>query len=302
MFRRLVLLAACLALVVASSPASAQQSATLLLRSGERVAGDLIDMGGSDFTIRVGSGERRIPNGEVVVIDFSGLNAQNLPAAEAAKASGGLLVLKSGELVEGRLDDVGGTRPLRLTIIVGGSARDYHSDGVNRIYLGAPPSSAVASTSQGGGGTQGGQGRGGASEGSSGSMKPGAIAVMANQAWTNTGLTVRQGQTVMFQSSGQVRIGADRGEVATVTGRAGSLVGYNGTLPGVLRGALIGRIGNGRPFGIGDQTAIPMPASGLLYLGVNDDDYADNSGAFEVLVGGGTRSTETENERGRRRR
>ena len=38
----------------------------------------------------------------------------------------------------------------------------------------------------------------------------------------------------------------------------------NAPIPGALAGALIGRIDNGRPFGIGNQTSIVAPASGLL--------------------------------------
>jgi hypothetical protein len=51
----------------------------------------------------------------------------------------------------------------------------------------------------------------------------------------------------------------------------------------VLAGALIGRIGNGAPFAVGNQT-ITAPASGVLFLGVNDDQHADNKGNFQVVI------------------
>ena len=64
-------------------------------------------------------------------------------------------------------------------------------------------------------------------------------------------------------------------------------------------GALIGRIGESAPFGIGTQTQpLPMPASGRLMLGVNDNDFSDNSGAFNVVVSGGRpdgRARQTQN-------
>ena len=44
------------------------------------------------------------------------------------------------------------------------------------------------------------------------------------------------------------------------------------------------RIDNGLPFGIGDQSTITVPASGLLYLGTNDDNVGDNSGQFQVVI------------------
>ncbi len=47
----------------------------------------------------------------------------------------------------------------------------------------------------------------------------------------------------------------------------------------------IGRIGNaGAPFGIGNLSSVVMPASGELFLGVNDDELGDNSGGFVVDV------------------
>ena len=49
-------------------------------------------------------------------------------------------------------------------------------------------------------------------------------------------------------------------------------------------GALIGRVGNSQPFGIGDQASVPMPFDGVLYLAVNDDGLTDNAGAFTVMI------------------
>jgi hypothetical protein len=53
----------------------------------------------------------------------------------------------------------------------------------------------------------------------------------------------------------------------------------------VAAGGLIGRVGNGQPFGIGNQTSVPMPNDGLLYLSVNDDERSDNAGQFMVQLG-----------------
>ena len=55
-------------------------------------------------------------------------------------------------------------------------------------------------------------------------------------------------------------------------------------MPHAFAGALIGRIDSGQPFGIGDQTSMVVPASGLLYLGVNDDNVSDNSGQFQAVI------------------
>ena len=56
-------------------------------------------------------------------------------------------------------------------------------------------------------------------------------------------------------------------------------------LPVMQAGALIGRVGTGQPFPIGSQqTPIQMPSDGTLQLGINDDYFGDNSGAFTVTI------------------
>ena len=100
-----------------------------------------------------------------------------------------------------------------------------------------------------------------------------------------TGIRVNQGDRLTFQSSGEIQLRpAGNNDAARV---AGSLTGRRAPqspLPNALAGALIGRIDSGQPFGIGDQTSIVAPASGLLYLGVNDDLLTDNSGQFTVTI------------------
>jgi hypothetical protein len=43
--------------------------------------------------------------------------------------------------------------------------------------------------------------------------------------------------------------------------------------------SLIARIGNGRPFEVGTSTLITATASGVLFLGINDDSVSGNSGS-----------------------
>jgi hypothetical protein len=68
---------------------------------------------------------------------------------------------------------------------------------------------------------------------------------------------------------------------------AGAYTGRTATqapIPSVPAGALVARIGNGRPFAVGDQRSIRAPGSGRLYLGINDDYLGDNSGEFRVNI------------------
>ena len=51
-----------------------------------------------------------------------------------------------------------------------------------------------------------------------------------------------------------------------------------------LAGGLIARVGESAPVFVGSQRTFRAPASGRLYLGVNDDHLGDNRGEFRVQV------------------
>jgi hypothetical protein len=239
----------------------AQENATLLLRSGETISCQLIDLGGVGFTIRVNGQERRIPTNDVAVIDFTG----NPADTDWTKIAAGqqVVVLRSGQTIDGQLYDIGGRTPLKITVRTSTGEREFSSGEIGRIVL-ARPTSAVAT---------------------SGTAAPGGgTAVPANQQWTATGLTVSRGETLTFNTTGQVQLSGDANDVASAAGSNSGRYLTNAPLPRALAGALIGRIGNGQPFGIGNQTSIQAPAAGQLFLGVNDRDVQDNQGEFRVEI------------------
>ena len=109
------------------------------------------------------------------------------------------------------------------------------------------------------------------------------VTVRGADEWTETSITVKRGQQVSFQASGEVYI--------TRTSGAASPAGIedqNDDLPvrNARTGALIGKVGpNGTPFLIGTNTgAITMNGTGRLMLGINDTNFPDNSGAFTVQI------------------
>jgi hypothetical protein len=112
----------------------------------------------------------------------------------------------------------------------------------------------------------------------------GTFTVAANRQWTPTGIRVNQGEVLRFTSSGEIRFTGNADDRAGVAGSPAHKFVSGAPLPTALAGALIGRIDSGLPFGIGDQTSITIPATGLLYLGTNDDNVSDNSGQFQVVI------------------
>ncbi len=270
------MLAAAVAVVLITPLAAAADQVTVLLRSGEKVAGQLEDLNRGTLYVRVSlNDQRKLPIGDVAVIDFVG-GASGLPETELSRARGDehLLVLRNSTLVPGRLDDISGgkgsDRPDEARLFIfrttSGEERRVPVGEVGRVYVGRYP--VAASTGP--------------------ALPPNAegVKVAANQGWVSTGIYVARGQQVTFGTQGEVQLSDDANDRATAAGSKTGRRASGAPMPAVLAGALIGRVGpNGRPFGIGDQTApIPMPEPGELFLAVNDDDRNDNAGAFAVTV------------------
>jgi phycobilisome linker polypeptide/uncharacterized protein DUF4214 len=107
------------------------------------------------------------------------------------------------------------------------------------------------------------------------------VVVDAWERWTDTGINVQPRDLLLFEANGTIRI-RDR-NVATADG-AGGHRSLDVPMLTQRAGALIGRIGHGPPFFVGSSAALLSPTIGRLYLGVNDDDFRDNVGYFEVVV------------------
>jgi len=95
---------------------------------------------------------------------------------------------------------------------------------------------------------------------------------------------VRKGDRIVFHTTGQITFGPEAGMTA---GPDGNDRWRRATYPvaAVPVGALIFKVANSAPSPIGSNAQpIVMPADGRLMLGVNDDEFGDNSGSFTVLV------------------
>jgi len=100
--------------------------------------------------------------------------------------------------------------------------------------------------------------------------------------WNDSGLMVRKGQRLRISATGRVSLGG--GIYATPTGirqpDADKLMRNEAT------GALIAVIGDDNDdfIYVGDRTEIIAKRDGRLFLGVNEGNLSDNSGAFDVTV------------------
>ena len=146
MFNRIVL-AAALVLLAIPSISRAQERAILTLRSGEKLTAELMDLSGAGFTVKVNGTERQIPANDVAVIEFGGTTMRD---ADWEKIPRGrqVVTLRNGENVFGRLVDIGGSSPLRMTIRTTSGDRDIPSNEIARVIL-ARPSNVPAGSDSG---------------------------------------------------------------------------------------------------------------------------------------------------------
>ena len=117
------------------------------------------------------------------------------------------------------------------------------------------------------------------------------ISVPGNSRGTDTGIDLRSGDNVTITATGSVTAGRRAGVVSPDGGRATGFGSIAGTypVPGIGVGALIGyiRLSNGQvtqPFAIGSQRTFTAESDGRLFLLINDDNYGDNSGSFDVRI------------------
>jgi hypothetical protein len=101
--------------------------------------------------------------------------------------------------------------------------------------------------------------------------------------WTSSGLTVRRGQRIRISASGRVSLGG--GVMSTPTGLP-RVVDKDKLMPNEPTGALIAVIGddNNDFIFIGASREFVAQRDGVLFLGVNEGNLNDNSGAYDVTV------------------
>jgi hypothetical protein len=110
------------------------------------------------------------------------------------------------------------------------------------------------------------------------------VVVSADVPWNDTGIDVRAGQAIYFESTGTVRWGRDRRDGPA--GENNSPANAARPMPNRPAAALIGRIGSSNDFFFigADQGPVRARSGGRLFLGINDDFLPDNTGNFRVVV------------------
>ncbi|MGH9871004.1 MAG: LecA/PA-IL family lectin [Pyrinomonadaceae bacterium] len=105
----------------------------------------------------------------------------------------------------------------------------------------------------------------------------------APNGWTNTGLVVRQGQRLRISSTGRVSLGG--GRFSTPAGMGGSPDNEK-LMRTEATGALIAVIGDDNDdfLLIGTRRDFVSQRDGVLFLGLNEGNLADNTGTYDVVI------------------
>ena len=266
-----------LAFVMAAgiSVAEAQVNATVVTKSGERHTGRNVgfrtDRG--EVSVRTSQHEEpRLKLDQVAYIEFGGTPQTQVSLSGSQHA----VVLRDGTVHKGQVIEIGHTNPgdestpfLVTFRTEGGEERRLPVSQVGRVYFSDQAATATS-------GQQG--------QAQLESPTGDGITVSARQQWTPTGLMVRSGDRLTFQTSGEIQLSNNADDVAGPAGARSQRKATGAPLPQNFAGALIARVGTGQPFPIGDQTSVTMPANGQLFLGINDDELNDNRGEFRVKI------------------
>jgi beta-barrel assembly-enhancing protease len=113
--------------------------------------------------------------------------------------------------------------------------------------------------------------------------------IAGDSLWVDTGVQVEAGDLIAFAASGQIQpIKKDRAVVCGADGIPGTGKGFWKQVSSGNTGALVARI---RPVSDPDKRFVSgsvaqwqAPITGLLELGVNDDNLTDNIGEYHVVI------------------
>ena len=105
----------------------------------------------------------------------------------------------------------------------------------------------------------------------------------SSNGWTNSGLVVRRGQRLRITANGRVNLGG--GRFATPDGVA-SITDRDKLMRNQPTGGLICVIGDDNDdfIFIGKSRDFVAQRDGVLFLGVNEGNLADNTGIFDVVI------------------
>ncbi len=112
------------------------------------------------------------------------------------------------------------------------------------------------------------------------------VDVFADRSWQETGIDLQEGEGVVITARGSWSHGTEADFEPYYGADGFKKLDGNALLPRVWVGTLVGRIGEGRPFPIGDRLGLLVLRDGRLWLSMNDvpGHFANNRGSLRVRI------------------
>ena len=220
---------------------------TIRLKDGSIIKGKIVSFGGGKFVVLVGDGTRqRQLNFTASEVESIAFDSDSMPAANVITSNND----SSNTDKNSTVITVGQTAP--KTINPPASAPKINTD--TNVQTPKPVEIGVK-----------------------------VLADNTANGWTNSGWVVRKGQKIRISGTGRVSLGG--GRYSTASGIA-SLTDEKKLMMKEATGGLIAVIGddNNNFIFIGDSREFVAAQDGALFLGVNEGNLDDNSGAFDVKI------------------
>lgn len=232
---------------------------TIRLKDGTVIRGQIVGFKNEQFTILVGSGARgRKSRMTVYMEDVESIEFDN--AGNAASQPD---------------DSNNNTQPYQPPVSQPNNTQPNNSQPANNNSSYQPPPTNNNSTNN---------------NSSSSSANPSFFQINvrvradnASNGWTNSGLVVRRGQRLRISASGRVSLGNNR--FATADGLP-AITDRDKLMRNQPTGGLIAVIGDDNDdfIFIGRGHDFVAQKDGVLFLGVNEGNLSDNTGAFDVVI------------------
>ncbi|MBA2502702.1 MAG: hypothetical protein H0V27_07460 [Pyrinomonadaceae bacterium] len=225
---------------------------TIRLKDGTVIRGQVVGFGEQQFTVLIGSGARgRRSRITLYMEDVESIEFENATASTNDDSGAPVISNRPADTIP-RATTTAEQRPAAQ-----------------------PPSSNTPTTSTS---SPGGDGRS--------SFFPVSLRVRADSTsngWTNSGLVVRRGQRLRISATGRVSLGGGR---FTTPAGLPTLLDRDKLMRNEATGALIAVIGDDNDdfILIGNRREFTAQRDGVLFLGVNEGNLADNTGNYDATI------------------
>lgn len=233
---------------------------TIRLKDGSIIKGKIVNFSGGQFTVVFGDGSRqRKMNFYADEIESIEFDETSMPVS-VVKTTTQLPVKSNSQTNNNPVTNSPKTETNNSVIIPPTTNTSSNTTTTNPPYTNATPNTAKPVQ-----------------------LSVKVLADNTANGWTNTGWVVKKGQKIKITGKGSVSLGS--GNYSTPNGLA-SLSDKEKLMQDKPTGALIAVIGddNNAFIFIGETNEFVAARDGSLFLGINEANLDDNSGAFEVSV------------------